>query len=148
MHIETMDISYYPAVYDLWVNTPGMGLNTLDDSEEGIKRFLLRNPATSFVALENGSVVGIILCGHDGRRGYIYHLSVRADQRRTGLGSSLVTRVMEALRQEGITKAACVVFSHNETGNSFWQAMGFSTRDDLQYRNRVITHKPLVRIDT
>ncbi len=148
MNIHTMDMSYYRAVYDLWMNTPGMGLNTIDDSEDGISRFLMRNPSTSFVAIENGLVVGVILCGHDGRRGYIYHLSVHPDQRRKGLGSSLVTRVIESLRHEGITKVACVVFSHNKTGNSFWDSMGFPLREDLLYRNRVITEKNMNRIDT
>lgn len=147
MKIRGMTINDYPAVYALWKNTPGMGLNTLDDSQDGISRFLNRNPSTCLVAERGGNVAAVILSGHDGRRGFIYHLCVHPDHRRMGLGTSLVDLALTALREEGIAKVACVVFSHNETGNSFWQSMGFSLREDLLYRNRVITEKKMSRID-
>lgn len=140
----------YPADFDvlyaLWLATPGMGLNTTDDSREGIARFLGRNPGTCFVAEQGGQLVGAIMAGHDGRRGYIYHTCVRAENRQSGLGRALVEAVLDALRAEGIHKVALTVFDRNEGGNAFWARMGFTTREDLVYRNRELTE--MVRIDT
>ena len=136
----------YESLYRLWCNTPGMGLNTMDDSRAGIERYLRRNPSTCFVAEDGGEIVGAILAGHDGRRGFIYHTAVAIPFRGRGIGKALVERAMAALEQEGINKAALVVFSKNETGNDFWEKLGFSVRDDLNYRNKNI--KPLDRIDT
>jgi len=148
MKIRGMLINDYSSVYALWKNTPGMGLNSLDDSRDGISRFLNRNPSTCLVAEKEGNIVGVILSGHDGRRGFIYHLCVHRSHRRMGLGTLLVNEALENLRLLGIAKTACVVFSHNETGNSFWQRMGFSLREDLAYRDKVITEKNMTRIDT
>lgn len=123
-----------------------MGLNHLDDSEEGITKFLHRNSDTCFVALENGKIIGVILVGSDGRRGYIYHTSVHPDYRKRGIAKDLVERALSALKQIGIHKPALVVFEQNESGNQFWEKMGFTVRDDLVYRNRALTE--LIRIDT
>ena len=136
MLLRLMDISDYDELYTLWTGTPGMGLRSLDDSREGIARFLARNPATCFVAEEDHRLAGVILCGHDGRRGYIYHTAVHPAFRRRGVGSALVHRALEALRAEGILKAALVVFASNENGNAFWAKIGFDRRDDLVYRNK------------
>jgi len=136
----------YEAAYRLWVNTPGMGLNMTDDSQDGILRYLRRNPNTCFVAEEAGEVVGVILAGHDGRRGFIYHLAVSVSHQNKRIGSTLVEHAMEALRREGIHKVALVVMSGNKTGNAFWEARGFTTREDLIYRNKNLSD--LVRIDT
>jgi ribosomal protein S18 acetylase RimI-like enzyme len=123
-----------------------MGLNTTDDSREGIAKYLARNPATCFVAERDGEILGVILSGHDGRRGYIHHTAVSLSERSRGLGSALLDRAMAALEAEGITKVALVVFEKNELGNAFWERKGFTARNDLVYRNRSI--KPLERIDT
>lgn len=131
MTIRTMTISDYDPVYRLWRNTPGMGLNTTDDSRAGIERYLRRNPSTCFVAEDGEEIVGAILAGHDGRRGFIYHTAVANPFSGRGIGKALVDRAMAALEQEGINKAALVVFSRNETGNDFWEKLGFSVRDDL-----------------
>jgi ribosomal protein S18 acetylase RimI-like enzyme len=131
----------YESLYDLWKNTEGMGLRSLDDSREGIEKFLRRNPATSFVAVENGKIIGTLLCGHDGRRGYIYHTAVAVAHRGRGIGRRLLSKAMEALRKEGVHKTALVVFASNGRGNAFWQKMGFTERPDLVYRNRE-THVP------
>lgn len=138
MKIRLLQIEDYESVYRLWLNTPGMGLNTEDDSKEGIRKYLRRNPNTCFVAEHNKEIAGVILAGHDGRRGYIYHTAVDAAQRNQGIGSALVDHVMEALKKEGIHKVALVVFSQNNTGNSFWEKRGFIQRNDLIYRNKNI----------
>lgn len=144
--VKVMTIADYEGVYDLWINTPGMGLNTTDDSREGIGKYLQRNPATSFVAVSGGRIVGVIMAGHDGRQGYIHHTAVLPEFRHQGVARRLVERAMAALEEEGIHKVALVAFRRNEIGNGFWEALGFTVRDDLVYRNRSI-HE-LRRIDT
>ena len=146
MQIRKMTIQDYEKVYELWMSCKNMGFNDIDDSKEGIARFLERNPNTSFVALENENLVGIILGGHDGRRGYIYHLSVNENDRKNGIGSSLVKNCLEAFKQENISKVALLVFKYNEAGNSFWEKQGFVLREDINYRN--VALRELVRIDT
>ncbi len=136
MRIRIMTREDYDGVYALWTGTPGMGMRSLDDSPSGIGRFLGRNPASCFVAEEGDFLAGAILCGHDGRRGYIYHAAVHPDFRRQGIGRALVRSALQALEAEGILKAALVVFAANESGNRFWESMGFSQRGDLVYRNR------------
>ena len=144
--IRPMTIADYDGVYDLWISTPGMGLNTTDDSREGIARYLRRNPTTCFVAEEAGRIVGVIIAGHDGRRGFIYHTAVRPECRKQGIATQLVEHAMDALEKEGIHKAALVVFERNALGNAFWERIGFEERTDLVYRNRSI--HALERIDT
>ena len=147
MNIRPMTIADYDQLHALWLSTPGMGLNNLDDSREGVAKYLERNPHTSFVATEKGfDVIGAILCGHDGRRGYIYHTCVRADRQGEGIGRALVEAALDALKAEGIHKVALVAFAGNELGNGFWERIGFTRRDDLVYRNKNI--HDLQRIDT
>ena len=146
MQIRKMTIQDYEKVYELWMSCKNMGFNDIDDSKEGISRFLERNPNTSFVALKNENLVGIILGGHDGRRGYIYHLSVNKNFRKNGIGSSLVKNCLESFKQEKISKVALLVFKYNEAGNSFWEKQGFVLREDINYRN--VALRELVRIDT
>lgn len=146
MQIRTMTIADYEKVYALWMSCKNMGFNDIDDSKEGIARFLERNPNTSFVAMENDELLGIILGGHDGRRGYIYHMSVAENHRKKGIGSSLVEKCLESFKNEKISKVALLVFKYNENGNSFWEKQGFILREDVNYRN--IGLRELVRIDT
>ena len=148
MTITPMTIADYNDVYALWIGTPGMGLNSLDDSQEGIARFLARNPSTCFTAREGERLAGVILSGHDGRRGFIYHTAVDPAFRNRGIGRSLVEAAVSALKAEGIAKAALVVFRHNTSGNGFWEKLGFQAREDLVYRNKAITSQELKRIDT
>jgi ribosomal protein S18 acetylase RimI-like enzyme len=136
--IRQMTAGDYDGVHALWLATPGMGLNTSDDSREGIEKYLRRNPNTCFVAEGGGAVAGVILCGHDGRRGYIHHTAVTLPERGRGLGRSLVEKALGALRDEGINKAALVCFHDNDGGNAFWEALRFGARRDLVYRNREI----------
>ncbi len=137
MLIRKMTIDDYAEVYDLWLSCAGMGLNTLDDSREGIARFLERNPETCFVA-EDGGIRGVIMAGNDGRRGYIYHTAVQPECRARGVGTQLVGAAMQALAQLGINKVALVAFEHNEVGNRFWESRGFGAREDLVYRDKAI----------
>lgn len=146
MKIRKMKIEDYEQVYALWMSTPNMGLNDRDDSKEGINKYLLRNPNTCFVAEKEGQIIGVILSGHDGRRGFINHLAVAEKKQRKGIGSLLLNAAMEALKAEGINKAALVVFKRNEKGNAFWEKQGFTQREDLTYRNQLIN--PLKRMDT
>lgn len=146
MNIRMMRISDYDSVYKLWLSCAGMGLNNLDDSREGIERFLKRNPDTCFVAEDEMNIVGVIIAGNDGRRGYIYHTAVNPECRRQGIATALVENAMMALKKCGINKAALVVFERNTSGNNFWERMGFTIRDDLIYRNKAMNE--MIRIDT
>jgi ribosomal protein S18 acetylase RimI-like enzyme len=146
MKIRNMVISDYENVYNLWMSCAGMGLNNLDDSKEGIEKFLNRNPETCFVAEIKNKVVGVILVGNDGRRGYIYHTAVDPSFRKQGIASSLVETALNALKKCGINKVALVVFERNQNGNDFWEKLHFTTRNDLIYRNKSITE--MIRIDT
>lgn len=146
MKIRIMTIKDYPELYQLWLACSGMGLNHLDDSEEGIARFIERNPETCLVAQEQGRLIGAILVGNDGRRAYIYHTAVHPDCRRKGVGKALVSEALTAIEALGLHKVSLVVFERNKQGNRFWQEMGFGVRDDLVYRDRAI--RELVRLDT
>lgn len=145
MNFRLIQISDYDSIYNLWINTPGMGLNSVDDSKEGIEKFLKRNPTTCFIAEENGKIVGVIMAGNDGRRGYIYHTAVLPEFRGKQVAKTLVENAMAALEKEGITKVALVVFGKNKNGNGFWEKIGFTVRNDLIYRNKNIAQ--LERID-
>lgn len=136
-------IADYPALFDLWNSLPGFnkGLRSLDDSEEGIAKFLKRNPNTCFVVEDEGRIIGGILAGHDGRRGYIYHALVHPDYQGQGTGKLLADTACEALKAEGITKAGMLVFGTNEQGNAFWESQGWQTRPDLVYRNKTLNEK-------
>ena len=144
--IFPMTIADYDDVYSLWTHTPGMGLNSLDDSIEGISKYLERNPNTCFVAREDGKLIGVILSGNDGRRGFIYHTAVALSERNNGIGKRLVEEAVFALRREGINKVALVVFENNKTGNGFWEKLGFSERNDLVYRNKAISDIEMKRV--
>ncbi len=136
MQIRNMVIDDYDSVFKLWTNTAGMGMRSLDDTREGIEKFLQRNPTTNFVATEDGKIVGETLRGHDGRRGYIYHTAVDTNYRGLGIGKELVAAAVYAFKAEGINKAALVVFSSNNLGNGFWSSLGWEQRTDLNYYNK------------
>ena len=146
VNIRKLEISDYEKIYSLWLSCRGMGLNETDDSREGIAKFLERNPDTCFAAEFDSKIIGVILCGNDGRRGYIYHLAVSEEYRHRGIASALVNEAVFALERLGIKKAALVVFSRNESGNAFWEKTGFTERTDLTYRNKAFAE--LVRVDT
>ncbi|AEF86962.1 acetyltransferase, GNAT family [Treponema primitia ZAS-2] len=136
MNIRILTIEDYDAAYSLWKSSQGIGLRTLDDSETGIRKFLERNPHTCFAAEENGELVGTILGGNDGRRGYIYHVAVKASFRDQGIGKSLLEATEKALIQEGINKSALISMKTNVGGNRFLKACGYPIREDIVYRNK------------
>lgn len=136
MEIRVMTIDDYEAVYQLWSGIPGMGLRSLDDSREGIDKFLKRNPSTSFVALDNGDVVGVMLSGHDGRRGYIYHTAVRTSHRGQKIGRTLLEAVYAAMKEEGINRMGLMIYKNNDSGNAFWTSQDWTNRTDLYYYNK------------
>lgn len=146
INIRTMTINDYDKVYILWINTPGMGLNSTDDSRDGIDKYLRRNPTSCFVAECDGEIIGVIMAGHDGRRGFIHHTAVLPSYRNQGIARLLVENAMSALEKEGINKVALVAFKKNDVGNAFWEKIGFTQRDDFVYRNKNIHY--LNRIDT
>lgn len=131
--VRIMTIEDYEGVYALWKKIKGFGIRSIDDSKEGVARFLKRNPMTSVVAEKDGRIVGSILCGHDGRRGCLYHVCVDEDYRRHGIGKRMVVFAMKALKEEKINKVSLIAFTENDIGNAFWNTIGWTERLDLNY---------------
>ena len=131
--VRIMTIEDYEGVYALWKKIKGFGIRSIDDSKEGVARFLKRNPTTSVVAEKDGRIVGSILCGHDGRRGCLYHVCVDEDYRRHGIGKRMVVFAMKALKEEKINKVSLIAFTENDLGNAFWNTIGWTERLDLNY---------------
>jgi ribosomal protein S18 acetylase RimI-like enzyme len=138
MNIRAMTEEDYEQVHTLWLSISGFGIRSIDDSKEGVAKFIRRNPTTSVVAEENGKVVGCILCGHDGRRGCLYHVCVDQAYRKHGIGKSMVNFCIQALKEEGINKVSIIAFTTNEVGNKFWRKMGWEFREDLNYYDLTI----------
>ena len=136
--VRQVTIKDYDAIYELWNSTEQSrrALNPVDDSREGIERYLKRNPNTCFAAVKDGRIIGVILTGHDGRRAIIHHLCVHPDCRRSGIAGRLVALAEEALKKEGIQKIFGLVFKDNEAANAFWEQQGYSLRTNLNYRNK------------
>lgn len=144
MHIRPMRIEDYAAVYKLWQGIEGFGIRAIDDSEEGIARFLRRNPTTSVVAEEDGIIIGAILCGHDGRTGCFYHVCVEKAHRNRGIATKMTKAAMEALREEKISKVSLVAFRSNETGNACWHELGWKEREDLNCYDYILNKDNIV----
>lgn len=141
MLIRVMTIEDYEQVRTLWMKIKGFGIRSVDDSREGIERFLKRNPATSVVAEVDGKIVGAILCGHDGRRGCLYHVCVDEQYRMRGIGKAMVVFAMEALKKEQINKVSLIAFTKNDIGNAFWKEIGWTRREDLNYYDFALNEK-------
>ena len=137
----SMTLADVDDALELWAATEGIGLRGAD-SPEALPKYLARNPGLSVVAREDGRMVGAVLCGHDGRRGYLHHLGVAASHRRRGIGTALVERCLEGLRLEGITKCHLFVYHHNTEGQAFWRRIGWHARDDLLVMSRNLTDDP------
>ena len=147
MKIRTMEISDYEQVSRLWMWIRGFAIRSIDDSLEGVERFLRRNPTTSVVAEKDGDIIGSILCGHDGRRGCFYHVCVHPDHRRRGIGKAMVVFCMNALKKEEISKVSLIAFTANDIGNAFWNTIGWTRREDLNYYDFVLNSDNIVRFN-
>lgn len=144
MQIRSMTIEDYPSVYHLWQGIEGFGLRSIDDSEEGITRFLKRNPTTSVVAEEDGKIIGSILCGHDGRTGCFYHVCVKEGHRNRGIAKKMTYFSLEALKNEQISKVSLVAFERNTTGNACWHELGWLERKDLNCYDYILNPDNIV----
>lgn len=143
--IRTMTAQDYEGVKALWLSIKGFAIRSLDDSREGVERFLKRNPTTSVVAEADGRIVGGILCGHDGRRGCMYHVCVRKQWRMRGIGKAMVVKAMEELRKEHINKVSLIAFSSNDIGNAFWKEIGWTKREDLNYYDFLLNEENITQ---
>ena len=135
----TMD--FYEQVIDLWTKCEGIGLSGAD-SKEGIKNYLVRNPGMSLIARDVHTIVGSILCGHDGRRGYIHHLAVSPECRRQGIGRKLVEKSNAVFQACGIQKVHLFIFNENVSGITFWEQIGWIHRKDISVISKVIETVP------
>ena len=128
VNIREMTMEDFEEVHALWMGIHGFGIRSIDDSKEGVERFIRRNPTTSMVACENDRIIGAILCGHDGRRGCLYHVCVHEDYRKQGIGQKMVEACLAALKREHVNKVNLIAFKKNDIGNHFWQGMGWTFR--------------------
>ena len=142
---RAMETEDYDQVYRLWQSIKGFGIRSLDDSREGVERFLKRKPATSVVAIQNGRIVGNILCGHDGRTGYFYHVCVEKSYRKHGIGHEMAKWCMYALKEEGINKISLIAFKSNQVGNAFWQGVGWKKRADVNFYDFVLNEENITK---
>ncbi|TFH06126.1 MAG: GNAT family N-acetyltransferase [Spirochaetales bacterium] len=120
----------YPNARSLWEDSPGVGLSTADE-QFPLTEYLGRNPGFSLCAECGGHLIGTVLGGHDGRRGYLYHVAVATVWQGQGVGRRLVEMALESLQAAGITKAHIMVYSHNEKGRRFWERLGWKLRDEI-----------------
>lgn len=131
MQTSPMRIEDYDEVVALWQATAGVQLNE-SDTREKIANYLERNRGLSRVVREQGRLVAAVLCGHEGRRGYLNHLAVSADYRRRGLGRLLVEECLAELAAQGIAKCSIFVFRDNDDGTQFWEQLGWRERAELK----------------
>lgn len=141
--VRVMTMEDYDDVYALWMSIKGFGMRSIDDSREGIERFISRNPNTSAVAVEDGKIVGAVLCGHDGRRACLYHVCVSEEYRMHGIGKQMVHFCCEQLQIEKINKVCLNAFVTNVIGNKFWQKMGWTLRSDMNYYDYTLNEENL-----
>lgn len=146
--LRVMKEEDYDQVYHLWMSIHGFGIRSIDDSKEGVTRFLKRNPSTSVVAVVNQQIVGAILCGHDGRRGCMYHVCVDEQYRQHGIGKAMAVFCMKALQEEGINKVSLIAFKSNALGNRFWKDAGWTFREDLNYYDFTLNEANITRFNS
>lgn len=135
--ITPFTIDLYDDVLALWQACEGVGLSSADE-RDNIQFYLERNPGMSFVAWDGEQVIGAVLCGHDGRRGYLHHMAVHPAYRRQKIGGQLVDRCLEALQAIGLQKCHLFIFTENEPGVAFWQAIGWEYRTDVAIMSKLV----------
>lgn len=128
--IVPFEMKDYKEIYQLWQSCEGIGLSDAD-SHEQIQRYLDRNPGCSFVAQKDGKIVGAVLGGHDGRRGYLHHLAVHPSARKMGIGAELTEAVLRVLKRQGIERVHIFVYADNVEGIAFWERIGWRLRSNL-----------------
>ena len=138
--IRPMAIADYEAVRGLWSSCEGVGLNDADQPD-ALSAYLERNPGMSFVAQQDDAIVGAVLCGHDGRRGYLNHLAVSPAHRYQGIARRLVAHCLEALQCAGIAKCHLFIFTSNQGGRNFWKQIGWELRNDLAVASQTLAPK-------
>ena len=130
MIIREMKPEDYDQIYSMWQITSKRALSEAD-SRQGIEKYLARNPGMSMVAEIDGKIVGTVLAGHDGRRGFIHHMAVMPQFRRHGIGKKLAKAATDKIFEDGIDKIHIFFYQNNETGQSFWRDFGFEKREDV-----------------
>ena len=146
--IRSMVIGDYEQIRSLWNTIHGFAIRSIDDSQEGVRRFIERNPGISVVATLEDQVIGAILCGHDGRRGCLYHVCVHPDHRLQGIGRQMVVFCMQKLKAEKINKVSLIAFTKNDIGNAFWKEIGWTKREDLNYYDFTLNEDNIVRFNS
>ncbi len=141
LSIRVMTMDDYDELHKLWMEISGFGIRSIDDSREGVERFIRRNPTTSMVAFYGEELIGGILCGHDGRRACLYHVCVKECYRKHGIGQKMVKECLEALKAEHINKVNLIAFKKNEVGNRFWRGLGWTYREDVNYYECVLNEE-------
>ena len=136
--IIEMKLSEYNEVYSFWKSINGLGLSSAD-TKKNIKKYLAKNPGMSFVAKAEDYIIGTILAGHDGRRGYIYHFAVDEEFREKGIGKLLLSRVIQKFKSENILKCHLFVYKYNEIGKKIWEQLGWELREDIFVMSKEIT---------
>ena len=145
--LRVMQVEDYEQIYQLWMTIDGFGIRSIDDSYEGVERFIKRNPTTSVVAEADGKIIGAILCGHDGRRGCFYHVCVHRDYRKRGIGKAMAVFCMKALQEEQINKVSLIAFKSNVIGNAFWRSAGWTYREDLNYYDFTLNEENITKFN-
>jgi ribosomal protein S18 acetylase RimI-like enzyme len=133
--IDEMVLADYEEVVALWADTEGIGLDDAD-TKEVMAAYLARNPGLSFVARRDGRIVGAVLCGHEGRRGYLHHLAVARSCRGQGIGQALVEACLTKLGSLGIAKCNIFVLADNDLGEAFWKKHGWRELGGLKVMQR------------
>jgi ribosomal protein S18 acetylase RimI-like enzyme len=133
VQIRKMTIADYDQAYALWQKTPGMHLQSLDNSRAGIKQVIDQNPTLCFVAEDQNTIIGTILGATDGRKGYFYHVAVAKEYRHQQIGSQLIVSVLKGFRQQNIQKVGLFTVIDNLQGQNFWKHLGFKERPDIKY---------------
>ena len=144
--IRTMVSSDYDEVYELWYSIKSFAIRQIDDSRDGIVKFLKRNKTTCVVAVCDGKIIGSILCGHDGREACFYHVCVREDMRNHGVATHMVNYIIDKLNKLNINKIRLVAFKNNKLGNKFWKDIGFVQNKNINIYEKILNENNLIRV--
>jgi ribosomal protein S18 acetylase RimI-like enzyme len=144
--VRTMVSSDYDEVYKLWYSIKSFAIRQIDDSRDGIVKFLKRNKTTCVVAVCDGKIIGSILCGHDGREACFYHVCVREDMRNHGVATHMVNYIIDKLNKLNINKIRLVAFKENKLGNKFWKDIGFAQNKNINIYEKTLNKSNHIKI--